>query len=124
MNIVILEGRITRDLDLRQGRDGKAYLPFTLAVDGTAKDKDEFVNCIAFDKTAEVIAKYSGKGKRLGIRGAIRNGSYEKDGQKHYTTDIVAERCFLTDTTKKETLQENAAEGFTAGLDDEGLPFE
>ena len=101
MNSVNLIGRLVRDLELRYTQSGMAVLRFTVAVDRKlSKDKKEeaqrnnqptadFISCVAFKKTAELIANYFNKGSQIGIEGKIQTGSYEKDGQKVYTTDVL-----------------------------------
>lgn len=92
MNSVNLIGRITRDLELKHGQNGNAYTKFSIAVNRKFnKDEADFINCVAFGKTAELIAQYIKKGDQLGITGAIVTGNYEKDGVKHYTFDVIVE---------------------------------
>lgn len=90
MNAVSLVGRLTREPDLRFApTTGKAIARFSLAVNRPGKDKGtDFINCVAFGKSAETIATYIQKGRQVAISGTIRTGSYEKDGQKYYNTDI------------------------------------
>lgn len=91
MNKVILIGRLTKDPDLRfASGSGKAVTRFTIAVNRPMKrDEADFINCIAFSKTGETITQYLTKGKQIAIVGKIRTGSYEKDGQMKYTTDVI-----------------------------------
>lgn len=95
MNVVTLLGRMTKDAEVRysQGDNQTAVARFAIAVDRKSKDAGtDFINCVAFGKTAEVIEKYFGKGKRIGIVGHIQTGSYtNKEGAKVYTTDVVVD---------------------------------
>lgn len=96
MNKVILIGRLVADPDTRQTQAGGLVSRYRLAVD-RQRGKDgqreaDFINCVAFGKSAEFASKYLSKGTKIAIEGRILTGSYEKDGVKHYTTDIVAER--------------------------------
>lgn len=100
MNNVVLMGRLTRDPDVRysaQGDSQMAIARFTLAVDRRFKrngddQNADFISCVAFGKTAEFIEKYVNKGTKLTLSGRIQTGSYtNKDGQKVYTTDVIAE---------------------------------
>ena len=100
MNNWVGSGRITRDLELKIGENGNASLRFSVAVDRTVKRNDEwiheadFINCVAFGKSAEFISKYFGKGDFIIIHGNIKTGSYEnKDGVKIYTTDVFVEKA-------------------------------
>lgn len=105
MNNVILTGRITKDLELKYTQNGKAYCRFTLAVDrGLSKEKKQeaeangqptadFISCLAWGTTAEVLNKYTAKGKKILVNGSIETGSYTvQDGSKRYTTDVLVNR--------------------------------
>jgi single-strand DNA-binding protein len=101
MNRVILKGRVVRDLELKHvGANNTAVVNFTLAVDKrTSKDKEKQVDYIsskALGKTAEFIAKYFSKGKEMLVEGRIDTGSYEKDGKKVYTTEVLVENVEFT----------------------------
>ena len=99
MNKVILMGRLTRDAEIRysQGESSTAIARFSLAVDRRfRRDNDEqsadFINCVAFGKTAEFLERFGRKGTKFALEGRIQTGSYtNKDGQRVYTTDVVAE---------------------------------
>ena len=102
MNQVILMGRVTKDIELRNTQSGMATVRFNIAVDRgrdkEGKDKGaDFPNIVAFGKTAESIAKYTGKGLRVAVIGRIQTGSYERDGQTVYTTDVIADRVKYID---------------------------
>lgn len=94
MNKVVLIGRLTKDPELKfAAGTGKGVCRFTLAVNRAyKKDEADFINCVAFGKTAETIAQYITKGRELAISGSIRNGSYDaQDGTKRYTTDVIVD---------------------------------
>ena len=98
MNKVILMGRLTRDPDVRysQGENSMAIARYSLAVDRRFNRGDEnntdFINIVAFGKAGEFAEKYLHKGTKVLVTGRIQTGSYtNKDGQKVYTTDVVAE---------------------------------
>ena len=101
MNKVILMGRLTRDPDVRytQGDSSMAVARYTLAVDrrGSRSSQEgeqnaDFINIVAFGKGGEFAEKYLHKGTKVVVSGRIQTGSYtNKDGQKVYTTDVVAE---------------------------------
>lgn len=93
-------GRITREVELSTTQNGKMYTKFTLAVQRD-KETADFINCIAWNKTAEVLATYAGKGSQIGVQGSIQTGSYEnKEGQKVFTTEIWVNRLDLLDSKK------------------------
>ena len=106
-NKVVLVGRWVKDLELKvMPGSGTAMLKSTIAVDRAyqkGKDKEsDFINIIAWAKTAEFAAQYSDKGKLVVIEGRIQTGSYEnKDGKKVYTFDVVAENIKPIEWVKK-----------------------
>ena len=99
MNKVILMGRLTRDAEIRysQGESSTAIARFSLAVDRRfRRDNEEqtadFINCVAFGRTAEFLERFGRKGTKFVLEGRIQTGSYtNKDGQRVYTTDVGAE---------------------------------
>lgn len=98
MNSVSIVGRLTRDPEVRYTPSQTAVARFTVAVDRPlSKDSDQqtadFISCVAFGKSAEFIERYFSKGRPIGLTGRIQTGSYtDKNGNKVYTTDVVAER--------------------------------
>lgn len=95
MNQVNLLGRLTADPSVKYSGD-LAIARFTLAVSRRFKKEGQpdadFISCVAFGKTAELIEKYISKGRQLAVGGRIQTGSYEKeDGTRVYTTDVIVE---------------------------------
>lgn len=155
MNKVILMGRLTRDPEVRysQGERQMAIARYTLAVDrrGRANTSNgeqtaDFIQCVAFDRSAEFAEKYFHQGTKLVVTGRIQTGSYtNKDGQKVYTTDVVVEDQEFAESkasdngngagthassgTRPATSSRPtpaSAAGFMNipdGVEDEGLPF-
>lgn len=127
MNKVILMGRITQDLELKTFKD-TIVLKFTLAV-RRDKEKTDFINCIAFNKTAETINKFFKKGSMIVIGGKIQTGSYEKDNKKVYTFDININEFFFCESSKESTpsknvnSQNNSTNNLDLEVDDNDLPF-
>ena len=131
MNQVIVMGRVTKDLEPRTTQSGMATVRFNIAID-RGKDKEgkdkgaDFPNIVAFGKTAESIAKFTGKGLRVAVIGRIQTNSYDdKEGRKVYTTDIIADRVKFIDWKENGGQNGNLGipEGFQAMTDDESLPF-
>ena len=94
MNKVVLIGRLTKDPELRfAAGSGTAVCRFTVAINRQfKKDETDFINCVAFGKTAETISQYLRKGRQIAVTGSIRTGSYDaKDGTKRYTTDVAVD---------------------------------
>ncbi len=99
MNKVILIGRLARDPEMRTTASGTNVTRFTLAVSRPFQDQNgergaDFINCVAWRRQAENIAKYCVKGSQVAVEGRIQTGSYDaQDGTKRYTTDIVCDNC-------------------------------
>ncbi len=143
MNKVELVGRLTRDPEVRytQGENASAIARFSVAVNRRFKNNEgnydaDFINCVAFSKSAEFIEKYFKKGMAIGISGRIQTGNYtNKDGVKVYTTDVVVEEAEFVESKNSggasapsnTSANNNApsADGFMNipdGIDEE-LPF-
>ena len=143
MNKVILMGRLTRDPDIRysQGENAMAIARYTLAVDrrgrkdGSSEQTADFISCVSFGKIAEFAERYLRQGTTIVAEGRIQTGSYtNKDGNKVYTTDVVANRVeFLGgreggsgagfgQAQSAPAVDMGIPEGFSA-IDDEDIPF-
>lgn len=96
MNKVILIGRISSDISMNKTQSGTETATFSVAVDrnmGSGKEKaTDFIRCVAWGKTASFLGQYFSKGKQIALEGNIKTGSYEKDGVKHYTTDVWVDK--------------------------------
>lgn len=133
MNNVVLIGYLTRDPELKQN-EKYTQCKFTLAVN-RLKEGADFISCIAWNKQAELINKYLHKGNQVAIEGRIQTGSYEKDGVKHYTTDVIVQGLNFIgsnepiakgkeeDIVKQETEDPWKDFGEEVVLDDKDLPF-
>lgn len=99
MNLVILTGRLTRDPELKFGQSGKAYSRFSLAVDRPfSKGEADFINCVAFGKTAELIGEYLRKGKKVGVNGRLQMNKYEMNGEKRTSYDVLVDTIEFLDS--------------------------
>ena len=115
MNKVCLTGRITKNIELKYNQNNVAITSFTLAVTRKFKNQNgeyesDFINCIAYKSTAELLNKYIKKGDLLGIEGRIQTRNYEdKDGKRVYVTEVIVDSIdFLQsrkDESKKETTE-------------------
>jgi single-strand DNA-binding protein len=94
MNKVILTGRWSKDIDFKALDSGKNLAKSSIAVDDGYGDKKQtyFFDVEIWGKTAEAVANYSGKGKKIMIEGRLKVDTWEKDGQKQYRTKVVAEQ--------------------------------
>jgi single-strand DNA-binding protein len=108
MNRVELIGRLTRDPELRYTGSNIATTRFTLAVNRPFQSQNgeqgtDFINVVVWRKQAENVKKYCTKGSLVAVEGRIQTGSYEKDGQRVYTTDVVADSVqFLESKAQSE----------------------
>lgn len=104
MNNVILMGRLTKDPELKTTQSGLSFCRFIVAVDRYSKDgedKTDFINCVAWRKTAEFIDNYFSKGQRIALSGSIQTGSYtDKDGRTVYTTDVLVDKAEFCENKK------------------------
>ena len=128
MNKVILtNGRLTKDVELKD-INGLQIARFTIAINRQFKrDEADFISCVAFGKRAETIAKFFEKGSPINLEGRLQTGSYEKDGIKHFTTDVVVDNFeFVAGSKKVENKNDNnmTFDDLTpVSGDDEELPF-
>ena len=102
LNRVILMGRITQDLELKQTTGGTSVLSFSVAVDrnfvkqGEERQTD-FINCVAWRQQAEFISKYFGKGRMIALEGNLRTRTYDdRNGTKHYVTEVFVDSVSFT----------------------------
>lgn len=105
MNKVIISGRLTRDPEVRysQGEKSTCVSRFSLAVDRRGQEGADFPNIVAFGKTGEFTEKYFHKGMKVIIEGRISTGSYtNKNGDKVYTTEVIADNVEFAESKKQE----------------------
>lgn len=107
MNAVNLIGRLTRDPQMSYTTAQLAIARFSVAID-RGKDKGaDFPNIVCFGKTAELVEKYTHKGDKVAVSGRLQTGSYENsEGQKVYTTDVIADRVEFLTTKSEVSAQE------------------
>lgn len=107
MNLVVITGRQTAEAKINYTQDGKCIARFNLAVDRKGEGTD-FPSCVAFGKTGEFIEKYGAKGKKWNVEGRLQTGSYEKDGHKVYTTDVIINSVEFGESKSNESAQPTA----------------
>ena len=104
INNVTIIGRTTKDIELRATSSGTNNASFSLAVERNFKNANgeketDFINCVAWRKTAEILAQYAPKGSMIGVRGRIQTRNYENNqGVRVYVTEVVADEVQLIDT--------------------------
>lgn len=131
LNKVVLCGRLTSDVELKQTPNGVSVCSFTLAVNRRyqtdGQQQADFINCIAWRNTAEFISKYFQKGSSLCITGSIQVRSWQdSNGNKRYATEVVAYEAMFVDS-KQESSQpafnQQVQPQFEEAKEDDDLPF-
>ena len=133
MNNCTFIGNITKDIELTYAQDGKmAIAKFSVALNRDFKKNGEnsadFINCVAFGKTAEFIDKHFSKGKKIGMIAHVQTGNYKnKEGNTVYTTDFVVDKVEFVESksANTEVRRTDDNDGFMNipdGIDEE-LPF-
>ena len=124
MNVVVLIGRMTKDVELRRTGTGKAVASFTLAVSKDYRNEQggydaDFIECVAFEQRAETISKYVHKGDRFAVLGQLATRSYEtKEGKKVKVTEVKVTGFDFLENKKTE-----ANDFAMLDADDADLPF-
>ena len=142
LNCAVIMGRLTADPELRQTPSGVAVTRFTVAVDRSfvkagEERKADFINVVAWRQTAEFVTRYFSKGSMIAVQGSIQTGSYEKDGVKRSTFEVVADNVSFcgsksesgtsgaprTPVAAAPSFSNGSADDFAAMADDDDLPF-
>lgn len=125
LNHVSLIGRLTANPELRYTQNKKAVVSFRLAVKRDIGEDTDFISCAAFGKTAEIIDQFFRKGSLLILMGRIQSNNWkDKDGKKHYETEVIADRVWFGEPKKKEQDGVQDADAFSEyGVTDGDLPF-
>ena len=136
MNIVNIIGRLTKDPEVRYTQNQTAVAKFTIAINRGKDQKGndlgvDYPSITAFGKTAELVEKYVTKGRLIGVTGRIQTGSYEKDGHKYYTTDVIADRVEFLEKKETKEIPEQKMEreipedipSMFSRLDEDDIPF-
>ena len=124
LNRIDLMGRLTADPELRRTNNGKAVTSFTLAVDRDFGDKEtDFIECVAWQNTAEFVSKYFTKGRMAVVSGRLQIRSWnDKDGNKRKTAEVVADNVYFGDSKKDSA--PSIPNNYDVIQDDDGqLPF-
>ncbi len=117
MNMVAITGRLTADPELKTTPNGMSVCTFIVAVDRCSKDDvADFPTVVAWRQTAEFVARYLAKGRRVAIKGEIRTRNYEdKDGNNRKATEIQADRVEFADSPKNSDSQVRYADDYERG---------
>lgn len=131
INKAIIMGRLTHEPELRQTGTGHSVCSFSIAVNNGYGEnrRTDFINCVAWNKTAEFVSRYFTKGKMIIVIGRITTRAWEdKNGKKCYATDVVADEVSFgeskgTASESKPSLSEAIDEGFLSVEPDDDMPF-
>ncbi|WP_315436738.1 single-stranded DNA-binding protein [uncultured Selenomonas sp.] len=128
MNTWVGIGRLTRDPEVRYTQSGKACAKFTLAIDrrksGEGNPQADFISCVAWEKTAEVISQYCTKGKKIAVEGRIQTHSYDaNDGTKRYVTEVVVNSMEFCDSKGCGASTTNGGAYAGTPVPDDDIPF-
>ena len=117
LNKIFLMGRLTRDPELRHTQSGTAVASFTLAVDRDFKNQDgekeaDFINCVAWKGTAEMLARYFTRGRMAVVVGSLQLRDWtDRDGNKRRSAEVLADTVYFGDSRRDD----NSGTGYSAG---------
>jgi single-strand DNA-binding protein len=124
INKAILMGRLTRDPELRHTNSGTAVCSFSIAINNGFGEnaQTDFINCVAWNKTAEFVSKYFSKGKMIIVIGRISTRSWDgPDGKKNYATEVVANEVSFGES-KRDGGDYNSSPSFGGSSAPESVP--
>lgn len=113
INNVVLVGRLTKDVEVKKTQSGLSVASFTVACDRRLSQEQrnnneqsaDFISCVAWRGSADFLGNYAHKGDTVGIEGRIQTRSYDRDGQKVYVTEIVANSVSILHSTQPRQAQ-------------------
>lgn len=116
INSVVLVGRLTKDIELRKTQSGLSVASFTVACDRRLSQEQknnneqsaDFINCVAWRGSADFLGKYARKGDTVGVEGKIQTRNYDRDGQRVYVTEVLANSVNLLHSKQTAQSQEQA----------------
>lgn len=113
INNVVLVGRLTKDIELRKTQSGLSVASFTVACDRRLSQEQrnnneqsaDFISCVAWRGSADFLGNYAHKGDTVGVEGRIQTRNYDRDGQKVYVTEIIANNVSILHSTQPRQAQ-------------------
>ena len=129
INNIVLVGRTTKAIELKQNKNGTPYVQFTLAVNRPYKEEQggqqaDFITCVAWNKTAETIANYVLKGTMIGVEGRLQVRNYENEaGVRQYLSEVLVNRFTFLESKKSSTIPE-PVEPFNPAMESNINPFD
>lgn len=120
INRTVLVGRLTKDVEVKKTGSGTSMARFTLACDRNKRKEDQeskadFIGCLAWSQSADFLGQYGKKGMLIGVDGRIQTGSYEKNGQTVYTTEVVADTVRILERKEKKEARPVATDSHSLG---------
>lgn len=117
INSVVLVGRLTKDIELRRTQSGLSVAAFTVACDRrlSAEQKNsgtqsaDFINCVAWRGSADFLGNYAHKGDTVGVEGRLQTRSYDRDGQRVYVVEVLANSVNLLHSTQTRQQEQTYA---------------
>lgn len=117
INSVVLVGRLTKDVELRKTQSGLSVASFTVACDrrlsqaqkNNNEQSADFINCVAWRGSADFLGNYAHKGDTVGVEGRIQTRNYDRDGQRVYVTEVLANSVTLLHSKQTVQSQEQAS---------------
>ena len=129
INNIVLVGRTTKNIELKQNKNGTPYVQFTLAVNRPYKDEQggqqaDFITCVAWNKTAETLSNYVSKGTLIGVEGRLQVRNYENEaGVRQYISEVLVNRFTFLESKKSSTIPE-PVEPFNPAMESNINPFD
>ena len=130
MNCVLIVGRITKDIELRQMSSGTSNCLFTLAVDRGFKDEQgnvqcDFISCVAWSGQAEFLSRYCRKGDRVGVKGRLQTRNYQdQSGATRFITEVVVEQVeSYTPKPQQQPQQQEQPVNYNTGMKVNGKSY-
>lgn len=113
INNVVLVGRLTKDVEIRKTQSGLSVASFTIACDRRLSQEQknnneqsaDFISCVAWRGSADFLGRYAHKGDTVGVEGRIQTRNYDRDGQKVYVTEIIANNVSILHSTQPRQAQ-------------------
>lgn len=128
MNKVILMGRLTRDVEMRQTPNGVSLARFSIAVQRRFAGRDaqqqaDFINCVAWRQTGEFIARYFRKGSMIAVVGSLQSRSWDgQDGKRQYSTEVQVDEAYFTGSRAETGTGDGGNQSFNQGGFNQSAP--
>ena len=122
INKIVLIGRITKDLELKESSSGNKYCTYSIAVNRDSEHTD-FINCATFGSFSEKLVEYVKKGDLIAIEGKLQSSKYEKDGSNYTSYTVVSDKIQFLSGKHEEPKEDASIKSDTFEITDDDLPF-